>query len=68
MNTKALMTSNRNDWETPWKSFDELNNEFHFTLDPCASDTNHKCDKYFTKKADWRKIKALQQKRILKIR
>lgn len=42
MNTKALMTSNRNDWETPWKLFDELNNEFHFTLDPCASDTNHK--------------------------
>ena len=52
MNTKALMTSNRNDWETPWKLFDELNNEFHFTLDPCASDTNHKCDKYFTKKDD----------------
>ena len=29
--------------------FDALDAEFHFTLDPCASVTNHKCDKYFTK-------------------
>ena len=31
------------------KLYNELNNEFHFTLDPCASIYNHKCDKYFTK-------------------
>jgi len=38
------------EWETPQKLFDELNQEFNFTLDPCAANDNHKCDKYFTKK------------------
>lgn len=28
--------------------FDELNDEFNFTLDPCATDENAKCSKYFT--------------------
>ena len=36
-------------WETPQYFFDLLNEEFSFTLDPCASDENHKCEKYFTK-------------------
>ena len=26
-----------------------LNNEFNFTLDPCATNTNHKCENFFTK-------------------
>lgn len=48
------------DWSTPQDLFDELNKEFHFTLDPCASDWNHKCKKYFTEKdngleKDWGK-------------
>jgi hypothetical protein len=30
MSTKA-------EWETPDKLFLELDNEFHFTLDPCAT-------------------------------
>lgn len=38
----------RNDWETPKDFFNLLNEKFHFTLDPCASDTNHKCAKYYT--------------------
>ena len=46
---KALFTSNKDDWETPLEFFNELNEEFHFDLDPCADDKNHKCDKYFTK-------------------
>lgn len=28
--------------------FDDLNNEFDFTLDPCALPENAKCDKYYT--------------------
>lgn len=52
MINKGLFTSNRDDWETPDNLFNELNNEFHFTLDPCSSDSNHKCEKYFTKKDD----------------
>ena len=41
-------SSKTNEWATPQKTFDELNAEFNFTLDPCATDENAKCDKYFT--------------------
>lgn len=46
---KGLYTSNTDDWATPQELFDALNNEFEFTLDPCASPDNAKCVKYFTK-------------------
>lgn len=36
------------EWETPQWLFDELDREFHFTLDPCASHSNAKCSKYYT--------------------
>lgn len=39
-------------WETPQYLFDELDAEFHFTLDVAADETNHKCDRYFTKDQD----------------
>lgn len=29
-----------------------LDEEFHFTLDACATEENHKCDRYFTKEQD----------------
>ena len=48
-NINVMFSSEKDDWETPQYLFDELNNEFHFTLDPCASVFNHKCEKYFTK-------------------
>ena len=32
--------------------FDELNAEFGFTLDPCADEFNHKCNKYYTEEDD----------------
>ena len=32
--------------------FDELDKEFQFTLDVCASNWNAKCKKYFTEKDD----------------
>lgn len=31
------------DWGTPQKFFDLLNQEFGFTLDPCADESNAKC-------------------------
>jgi site-specific DNA-methyltransferase (adenine-specific) len=38
--------------ETPQWLFDMLNKEFHFTLDPCASAENAKCELYYTKEQD----------------
>ena len=48
----ALFSSDKNFWETPQKLFDELDAEFHFTIDAAASDENHKCARYFTKNDD----------------
>ena len=53
-------SSKTNEWSTPQAFFDELNKEFNFTLDPCATRENAKCTKYFTVeddglKQDWSK-------------
>ena len=53
---KAIMTSDKQDWETPQELFDNLNNEFDFELDAFASDKNAKCKHFFTEQDD-----ALQQ-------
>jgi len=37
MNTDLMFSSNDNSWATPQNFFDELNKEFNFTLDPCAT-------------------------------
>lgn len=47
-----IVTQSHNEWATPQDLFDKLDNEFHFTLDPCATDENHKCEKYFTQEQD----------------
>jgi phage N-6-adenine-methyltransferase len=47
-----MFSSKSDEWETPQELFDELNKEFNFTLDPCATDENHKCEKYYTIKED----------------
>ena len=44
----ALFSSNSDEWATPQEVFQSLNDEFHFTLDPCATDRNHKCAHYYT--------------------
>lgn len=49
---KVHFMSTTDQWETPQRFFDELDKEFHFTLDPCADEHNHKCQKYFTKEID----------------
>ena len=36
------------EWVTPKELYDPLDNEFHFTLDPCATPENAKCPQYFT--------------------
>lgn len=49
MINKGMMTSNTEEWATPIKFFEELNEEFKFTLDPCATNENAKCNKFYTK-------------------
>ena len=39
-------------WSTPQAFYDKLDDEFNFTLDPCSTHENHKCDKYFTEEDD----------------
>lgn len=48
MNIDVMYMSKSNEWATPQSFYDDLDKEFHFDLDPCATDENHKCEKYFT--------------------
>lgn len=48
-----------NEWETPIDFFLRLDQEFHFTLDPCCTKETAKCSKYYTKEdngllKDWK--------------
>lgn len=45
-------SSERDDWSTPQDLFDELDAEFHFDLDVCATPQSAKCATYFTKETD----------------
>ena len=47
--TAYMPQSLTDEWATPQDLFDELNREFGFTLDVCATPDNAKCDQYFTK-------------------
>ena len=47
-----MFSSNTDKWATPQWFFDELNKEFCFTLDPCADESNYKCEKYYTEEQD----------------
>lgn len=51
MNTatiKAMTSTGKDDWETPAWLFNQLNAEFHFTLDPCCTHETAKCPKHYT--------------------
>ena len=52
MNTEVMFSSATDLWATPQFFFDQLNAEFHFNLDPCATPENAKCKKFFTKEVD----------------
>ena len=51
-NIQIMFSSKDDKWSTPQDFFDELNVEFGFTLDPCADEFNHKCNKYYTEEDD----------------
>lgn len=48
----AALTSNKDDWETPQELFDKLDERYHFTLDPCSTHENAKCERHFTIEED----------------
>lgn len=48
----GVFSSNRYDWSTPTALFRVLDHEFSFTLDPCATADNAKCERYFTEGDD----------------
>jgi site-specific DNA-methyltransferase (adenine-specific) len=52
MNTELMFSCKTDQWETPQGFFNLLDEEFHFTLDPCADESNHKCERYFTREQD----------------
>lgn len=52
MSKSIHFSSESNEWSTPQSFFDALNEEFHFTLDPCATKENAKCAKFYTKEDD----------------
>jgi site-specific DNA-methyltransferase (adenine-specific) len=47
-----MFSSETDLWSTPQDFFNELNAEFHFTLDPCATRENAKCARFFTVEDD----------------
>lgn len=48
----GMMSSATDQWGTPLDLFNELDKEFQFTLDACASHWNYKVDNYFTQEQD----------------
>ena len=49
----TVMYSRKSDeWATPADLYEKLDQEFRFTLDPCSTEENHKCPKYYTKTED----------------
>ena len=47
-----MLSHKSDEWYTPQDLFDRLHQEFNFTLDPCATDENHKLPKYYTQEDD----------------
>ena len=50
--TSGMTSSLTDNWATPQYLFDKLDDEFHFTLDVCASLQNAKCERFYDVKAD----------------
>jgi len=45
---RVMYSKDSDEWATPVELYDWLNQTFQFTLDPCATDENHKTSRYFT--------------------
>jgi phage N-6-adenine-methyltransferase len=44
----AHLSAEKDEWETPDDLFEELDAEFHFTIDICASTENAKCRRFYS--------------------
>ena len=44
----VMFSSKSNDWATPQDFYNQLDAEFGFTLDPCASQASAKCSSFYT--------------------
>ena len=49
---RVMFSSEKQDWETPRKLFEELNKEFNFETDIAASKENSKCLNYIDEEQD----------------
>lgn len=52
MLNQGLFSSRTDMWETPQHVFDELNQEFRFDVDVCATKENAKCATFFSPEMD----------------
>lgn len=52
MDKRLHFSSETNEWVTPDYFYRELHQEFGFTLDPCSTHENAKCEKHYTKEED----------------
>lgn len=46
--TKGIFSKKSDEWETPQDLFVSYDLVYHFTLDPCATSDNAKCERYYT--------------------
>ena len=46
--TSGMKSSLSNEWTTPRELFEELDAEFHFTLDAASTDENALCEQHYT--------------------
>lgn len=52
MISDAIKSSKSDEYTTPDYLFTDLDNEFHFDLDPCSTDENCKCVRHYTAEQD----------------
>lgn len=58
---KVLFSAESTEWETPHDLFKYLDDEFHFTIDVCATGSNTKCREFYSPeqdalKQDWKGV------------
>lgn len=69
MKTETLFSRKSDEWETPQDLFDQLDAEFHFDFDACATSENAKLLAYFDKDLDglkfsWGGVESVVQSTI----
>lgn len=52
MMNQSLFSSNSPEWETPPALFSIFDDQYHFTLDVCATKANAKCKRFFSPEDD----------------